>query len=66
MGERCPERVKYEDLNSELDRLLGIKPWERSPLDTDIEAPPDYMDNNPLQAGYWRKAWALRCELERE
>jgi hypothetical protein len=40
------------DLNRELDRLLGIKPWERSPLDIDGESPPDYLDNNPLQAGY--------------
>ena len=23
------------------------------------------MLHNPLQSGYWVKAWALRCELER-
>ena len=27
------------------------------------KAPPGYMRHNPLQAGYWRKAWVLRCDL---
>ena len=53
------------DLSRELGRLLGVKFWERSPLDADSEEPPGYMRHNPLQAGYWRRAWALRCELER-
>ena len=65
IGERCAECVKYGDLNHELDRLLGIKPWERSPLDIDGETPPDYLRHNPLQLGYWQKAFALRCELDR-
>ena len=64
VGKHCPECLKYMDLNCELDRLLGLKPWERSPLDTNSEAPPDYMRHNPLQSEYWRKAWALRCVLE--
>ena len=29
----------------------------------DSEDPPKWMRNNPLQHGYWVKAWALRCEL---
>ena len=52
------------DLSRELGRLLGVKFWEVSPLDADSEAPPVYMRRNPLQAGYWHKAWALRCELD--
>ena len=43
--------------------LLGFNFWEVSPLDVDSEAPPGYMRHNPLQAGYWRKAWVLRCDL---
>jgi hypothetical protein len=64
IDERCAECVKYGDLDHELDRLLGIKPWERSPLDIDGETPPDYMRHNPLQSEYWHKAWAVRCELD--
>ena len=54
---------KNGDLNRELDRLLGIKPWERSPLDIDGESPPDYLDNNPLQAGYWRKSMGVAMRV---
>jgi hypothetical protein len=64
-GKHCPGCLKYIDLSRELGRLLGVKFWEVSPLRADSEAPPGYMRHNPLQAGYWRKAWALRCELDR-
>ena len=56
-------RSEYLDTRTALHSALGVKPWERSPLDTDSEAPPDYMRHNPLQSGYWRKAWAMRCEI---
>ena len=65
IGTHCSECLKYIDLSRELGRLLGVKFWEVSPLRADSEAPPGYMRHNPLQAGYWRKAWALRCELDR-
>ena len=52
---------KVHGSERELGRLLGVKFWEVSPLDADSEAPPKWM--NPLQHGYWVKAWALRCEL---
>jgi hypothetical protein len=61
---RCAECARYIDLSRELDRLLGVKPWERSPLDTDSADPPDYMRNNPWQAALWLKAWERRCEFE--
>ena len=61
VGKHCSECLKYTDLSRELGRLLGVKFWEVSPLDADSEAPPKWM--NPLQHGYWVKAWALRCEL---
>lgn len=40
VGKHCPECLKYMDLSRELDRLLGIRPWQRSPLNADSEAPP--------------------------
>ena len=54
------------DLSRELDRLLGIKPWERPPLDAEGETPPDYLRHNPLQSEYWHKVRALRCLLQQE
>ena len=65
IGKHCPDCLRYMDLSRELGRLLGVKFWEVSPLRTDSEAPPDCMRHNPLQSGYWVKAWALRCELDR-
>ena len=52
------------DLNLELDSLLGLKPWETSPLNADSEEPPDWLRNNLDQSECWRKAWAMRRELE--
>jgi hypothetical protein len=46
--------------------MVGVKFWEHSPLEVDSEDPPAYIRNNPLQFGYWVKAWALRCELDRQ
>ena len=63
VGKHCDECTKYVDLRRELGRMVGVPFFEGSPLDS--EDPPDYMLHNPLQSGYWRKAWALRCELER-
>jgi len=50
-------------MSRELNRLLGIKPWETSPLGADSKTPPDYMRNNPYQSEQWCKAWAMRCEI---
>ena len=66
IGTHCSECTKYMDLSRELGGLLGVKFWEVSPLDADSEAPPGYMRHNPLQAGYWHKAWAaMRARSER-
>ena len=65
IGKHCADCLRFMDLNRELGRLLGFKFWEVSPLNADSEDPPGYMLHNPLQSGYWRKAWALRCELDR-
>ena len=62
IGTHRADCVNYMDLSRELGRLIGVKFWEVSPLRAD---PPGYMLHNPLQSGYWRKVWALRCELER-
>ena len=37
--------------------MVGVKFWEHSPLEVDSEDPPAYIRNNPLQFGYWVKAW---------
>jgi hypothetical protein len=66
IGTHCPDCLKYMDLSRELGRLVGVKFWEHSPLRADSEEPPRYMrDNNPYQSELWRRAWALRCELDR-
>jgi hypothetical protein len=59
-------RREYLDANGALDSALGVKPWETSPVDVNSETPPDWLLNNPFQCECWRKAWALRCELEHE
>ena len=56
-------RREYLDADSALARLLGLKPWETSPVDAVREEPPDWMRNDS-QCEVWRKAWAIRCELE--
>jgi len=65
VGEHCPECLKYMELDRELDRLLGLRPWITSPLRADSETLPDYLLHNPWQSECWRKARALRIELER-
>ena len=64
-GKYCRDCLRYRDLKLELDVLLGTK-WLRSPLDCDTEEVPLYMRENSYQSGLWRKAFELRCELERE
>jgi hypothetical protein len=64
VGRHCTECAKYINLSRELGTLLGVRPWETSPLGADTETPPDWLNNNPMQSDYWRKAWAIRCELE--
>ena len=64
VGTRCADCLKYSDLRRELGRLIGLSHFLGSPLSVDSAEPPDYMRENPWQAGLWRKAWAIRCELE--
>lgn len=52
----CPDCLKYLNLNCELDSLLGLKPWETSPLDAGTETPPDWMRNYSQQCEYWQKS----------
>ncbi|MGE9007163.1 hypothetical protein ACO2JO_01170 [Leptospira interrogans] len=66
LNQRCGECVNYINLSQELGGLLGLKPWETCPLDVDRESPPDWLRNNLDRSGHWRKAWAMRCELEAE
>jgi len=50
-------------MSRELNRLLGIKPWETSPLHTDSADPPDYLRGNSWQLEQWHRARAMRCEI---
>ncbi len=56
-------RREYLDAYRALSRAVGINFWEVSPLDAVQESPPDYMRQNPLQFGYWEKAWGARREI---
>jgi hypothetical protein len=48
-----------------LDRLLGIKPWQPSPLDTATPEPPEWARNDGTQwSEDWPKVYAIRQELE--
>lgn len=51
--------------SDELDRLLGLKPWQMSPLHADAEEPPAWMLDT-LNAERWKFARGLRRELEKE
>ena len=46
VNRHCPDCARYIDLSQELGILLGIKPWETSPLNADSEEPPDWLRNN--------------------
>ena len=49
---------------AELDRLLGIKPWQPSPLETDEPEPPEWADSTEW-AKSWPEIYQLRLELEK-
>jgi hypothetical protein len=64
-GEHCAKCAEFLDLSSDLSRLLGLRPWQVSPLDCDSETPPDYMRASSLQSKDWREARTLRRELQK-
>lgn len=43
-----------------LHRLLGLRPWQPSPLAVDASASP------PLDGTAWAASWSLAVELQRE
>ncbi len=59
-------RREYLDGTVELDRALGVRPREESPVTAEHPDPPDWMGSNPMLCDRWRKAWDLRYELEAE
>ncbi len=59
-------RREYLDGTVELNRALGVRPWEESPVTAEDPEPPDWMESNPMRCDGWRKAWDLRCALEAE
>lgn len=57
----CALCTEFYEKWRQLDQLLGVMPWQVSPLDAGDECP--YPDE-PRQ-GFWRQAKDLRRELER-
>lgn len=47
-----------------LDRALGIRPWQVSPMDADTDEPPAWAAPGSATAEYWQMARDLRLELE--
>tara|TARA_R110002096_G_scaffold5809_1_gene26780 strand:- start:5101 stop:5448 length:348 start_codon:yes stop_codon:yes gene_type:complete len=58
----CDDCLRFLELSRELDRELGIKPWQVSPLDVDDEACPYGAGTGGAQS--WPDALKLRRELE--
>lgn len=52
----------FIEAKQRLDRALGLRPWEESPVNTESETPPDWM-RDPRQIEDWRHAWELRCDI---
>ena len=46
----------------EFNRLIGLKPWETSPLDATQEECP-YRNAGAMGCISWPRAWAMRREL---
>ena len=42
--ERCEQCSDYIDIKNELDRLLGLPPWEEELFDATDDEPPAWMD----------------------
>src|SRR5215212_1953002 len=56
-------RREFLDTSGELNRALGVKPWEQCPFFTDGPEPPAHK-RDPWRAALWTKAWDLRCALD--
>ena len=58
------DRREYLDVCYELDRVLGLRPWQEPVLDTvGFDAPPDWMDSGPVIAD-WHRSANIRRQLE--
>ena len=58
-GAHCDRCARYLDLVGAVDSLLGLKPWQTSPLDAAGEKP------NYINARDWTRAKQLREELSK-
>lgn len=56
---------EYREASHNLDRELGIRPYETSPLNVDAEEHPWWPPNGPSAQDKerWAEAWRLRGEL---
>lgn len=60
-GQRCPDCRECIDLSAEIGRLLGVTPWQTSPLEAFSDQPPDYYRVD--QHADWQRARATRLAL---
>ena len=62
--EHCETCARHLDARRALHRVLDLRPWQPSPLDTGADAPPEWSRPGTP----WHDAWALvrrlRLELE--
>ena len=63
-GRHCPDCEEHRAVSNQFRDLMGVMPWEFSPLDTTEADPPNYLD--PQKAAQWREAFSLRRELLEE
>ncbi|MGX5839759.1 hypothetical protein ACWGTI_03430 [Mesorhizobium sp. ArgA1] len=61
-----PEAIAYFKAGDEimLDRALGIRPWEPSPLFVNGPTPPDWARPTDSWSVHWDEIWELRQQLE--
>lgn len=62
IGFHCSVCRECIDTGSKFDQLLGVRPWETSPLDTFEAEPPSHYRNDQLPG--WRAAWKVRQQIE--
>jgi hypothetical protein len=57
-------RREFLDAHSDLGRLLGLAPWEASPLDVPDEGPCPWAGSGNCYAASWPQAQEIRAALK--
>lgn len=56
-------RDEYIDARNRLDRALGLRPWEATPLDVADDGPPPAWMKSPASVADWYQAQEPRRQL---